>query len=106
MPAGMTRWAPIAAGIDQPIAWLSVGLKYVRGCVTRERLGREVLASPSRPTKSSASSGRSPPQGGDERSGSTPHFGCGMLGSCFARRRPCSSLDAGAQRASSAGRRS
>ena len=22
-----TRWAPRAAGIDQPIAWLSVGLK-------------------------------------------------------------------------------
>ena len=28
---GFTFWAPIAAGIDQPIDWLSVGLKYVRG---------------------------------------------------------------------------
>ena len=32
--SGLTRWAPNAAGIDQPIAWLSVGLKYVRGLFT------------------------------------------------------------------------
>src|SRR5262245_56631868 len=28
---GTAAWAPSAAGIDQPIAWLSVGLNYVRG---------------------------------------------------------------------------
>src|SRR5262249_40409057 len=30
---GCTRWAPSAAGMDQPMAWLFVGLKKVRGWV-------------------------------------------------------------------------
>src|SRR5262245_7603877 len=65
-------WAPSAAGIDQPIDWLPVGLKKVRGC-------RQVYASVAQycetvtSTKVRASGEAQCRRASKNATGSTPH---------------------------------